>query len=60
LRYGLEKKLKGLGKFLLAYSCVGVGAFPLEEEILFQANQSFEQLQDSFSVLQGNGFWLKL
>ena len=58
LRYGLEKRnKKGLGKVLAAlFSVLAIGA-SFGGGNMFQANQSFEQLQGQFPFLVGHGFW---
>lgn len=58
LRYGLEKRnLKGLGKVLAGlFAVLAIGA-SFGGGNMFQANQSFEQLEGQFSILEGNGFW---
>jgi AGCS family alanine or glycine:cation symporter len=58
LRYGLEKRnKKGLGKVLAAvFAVLAIGA-SFGGGNMFQANQSFEQLEGMFPFLIGNGFW---
>ncbi len=58
LRYGLEKRnKKGLGKVLAAmFAVLAIGA-SFGGGNMFQANQSFEQLEGMFPFLVGNGFW---
>ncbi len=58
LRYGLEKRnKKGLGKVLAAmFAVLAIGA-SFGGGNMFQANQSFEQLQGQFPFMVGNGFW---
>ncbi|MCF4100967.1 amino acid carrier protein [Gillisia sp. M10.2A] len=57
LRYGLEKRnQKGLGKVLAGlFAVLAIGA-SFGGGNMFQANQSFEQLQGQFPFLVGNGF----
>lgn len=61
LRYGLEKRnQKGLGKVLAAlFAVLAIGA-SFGGGNMFQANQSFEQLQGQFPFMVGNGFWFGL
>lgn len=58
LRYGLEKRnKKGLGKVLAGlFSVLAIGA-SFGGGNMFQANQSFEQLQGQFPFLVGHGFY---
>ncbi len=58
LRYGLEKRnKKGLGKVLAGlFAVLAIGA-SFGGGNMFQANQSFEQLQGQMPFLVGNGFW---
>ncbi|MFO7720488.1 MAG: amino acid carrier protein [Gillisia sp.] len=58
LRYGLEKRnKKGLGKVLAAmFAVLAIGA-SFGGGNMFQANQSFEQLEGMFPFMVGNGFW---